>query len=143
MIKIKNMEELVGKGATKFDRKARELALKSLETALNAADPKQIIESKVFLKNAALHVDKYSFNLKDFRNIYVIGGGKASGSMVEALEKILGTYIKDGVVNVPYDDKSEQKSLKFTVLVTQSQMRRALKELDVYSKSQKKPMKKI
>ncbi|MGB9740678.1 MAG: glycerate kinase type-2 family protein [Candidatus Bathyarchaeia archaeon] len=112
MMKIKNMEELVENGETKLDRKARELALKSLETALNAVDPKQIIKSKVFLENSTLHVDEYSFNLRGFRNVYVIGGGKASGSMAETLEKILGNHIKDGIVNVPYGDKSETKIVK-------------------------------
>jgi glycerate-2-kinase len=112
MIKIKNIEELVQNGKTKLNKKARKLALKTLERALNAVDPKQIIKSKVFLKNSTLHVDKYSFNLKKFRNIYAIGGGKASGAMAEALEKILGNHIKDGIVNVPYNDESKTKIVK-------------------------------
>ncbi|MEM3696220.1 MAG: glycerate kinase [Candidatus Bathyarchaeia archaeon] len=105
MIKIKNKEKLIENGETQLNKKARELALKSLESALNAVDPKNIIKLKVLLKNSTLHVDKYVFDLKKFRNVYVVGGGKASGSMAEALEQVLGHWIKRGFVNVPYGSK--------------------------------------
>ena len=67
MITIKNKEELIKNGETKLNRKARALALGSLESALNAVDPKQIIKSKLLLKNSTLHVNRYSFNLKNSR----------------------------------------------------------------------------
>ena len=44
MATIKNKEELIRNGETKLNRKARALALRSLESALNAVDPKQIIK---------------------------------------------------------------------------------------------------
>jgi glycerate-2-kinase len=53
------------------------------------------------LKNSTLHVNGYAFDLKKFKNIYVVGGGKASGAMAEALEEVLGKHIKKGLVNVP------------------------------------------
>jgi glycerate-2-kinase len=112
MIAIKNKEKLIKNGETLLDRKARMLALKSLEAALNAADPQQIIKSKVLLKNSTLHVDGYSFDLKRFKNVYVVGGGKASGSMAEALEQILCDYIKTGWVNVPYGDKHKTRVIR-------------------------------
>jgi glycerate-2-kinase len=68
---------------------------------LKAADPKRIIKQKISLRDSVLHVNCYSFNLKKFKNIYVIGGGKASGSMAEALEEIIGKRITFGFVNVP------------------------------------------
>jgi glycerate-2-kinase len=105
MVTIKNKEQLVRNGETPLNQNARALALKSLESALKAIDPKQIIKSKLSLKNSILHVDGYSFNLKKFKNVYVIGGGKASGSMAEALEQVLGKYIKSGFVNVPSGSK--------------------------------------
>jgi glycerate 2-kinase len=105
MITIKNKEQLARNGETQLNRNAKSLALKSLESALNAVDPKQIIKSKLLLKNSTLHVDGYSFDLKKFKNVYVVGGGKASGSMAEALEQILGKRIKNGFVNVPRGSK--------------------------------------
>jgi glycerate-2-kinase len=107
MLTIKNKEELVKNGETRLDQKARSLALGSLESALNAVDPKQIIKSKLLLKNATLHVNGYSIDLKKFKNIYVVGGGKASGSMAEALEQVLGNSITNGLVNVPRSSKNK------------------------------------
>jgi glycerate-2-kinase len=113
MITIKNKEKLIENGETQFNKKARDLALKSLESALNAVDPKQIIKSKVLLKNSTLHVNnRYVFNLKKFKNVYVVGGGKASGSMAEALEQVLGGLIKEGWVNIPYGNKHKTDIIK-------------------------------
>ncbi len=107
MITIKNKEELVKNGETKLNQKARALALRSLESALNAVDPKQIIKSKLLLKNSTLHANGYLIDLKKFKNIYVIGGGKASGLMAETLEQVLGNNITNGLVNVPRSNKNK------------------------------------
>lgn len=109
MVTIKNLEQLVKNGQTQLDRKARKLALKSLEAAVNAVDPKQIIKSKLLIKNSTLQVDGHSFDLKEFKHIYVVGGGKASGAMAEALEQILGNRITKGLVNVPHGTKLKTK----------------------------------
>lgn len=98
---ILNIKHLVQNGENQADKKARELALKGLDAALKAADPKQLINSKIFVKGSFLHVNDYTFDLEKFRNIYVVGGGKASGSMAEALETILGWKIAESYVNVP------------------------------------------
>jgi len=107
MMLIKNKESLIRNGETELDQKARELALESLEHALSAVDPKQIIKTKLVMKNSTLSVDKYSFDLRKFKRIYVIGGGKASGSMAQGLEQVLGTRITKGFVNVPHGTELE------------------------------------
>jgi glycerate-2-kinase len=112
MVIIRNAGQIIQNGETQLDRKARELALKSLEAAIKAADPKSIIKSKVKLKGSVLHVNGYTFDLKKFKNIYVIGGGKASGSMAEALEEVLGEKITSGLVNVPKDDKHQTSKIR-------------------------------
>jgi len=113
MITIKNKEQLVKNGMTQLNRKARALALESLESALNVVDPKQLMKSKLLLKNSILKVNRYSFDLKKFDNVYVIGGGKASGSIAEALEQILGQYITKGLVNIPHGSKHKTEIIKF------------------------------
>jgi len=113
MMTIKNKEQLVKNGVTQLNRKARLLALKSLQSALNAIDPKQLMKSKFSLKNSILKVNKYSFDLKKFKNVFVIGGGKASGSMAEALEQILGQYITKGLVNIPHGSEHKTEIMKF------------------------------
>jgi glycerate-2-kinase len=107
MISIKNKAQLVENGGTPLNKKARRLALESLEHALEAADPRQLLKSRLNLKGSTLKVDKHSFDLAKYRNIYVIGGGKASGTMAEALEQILGKRITKGLVNVPHGSKSK------------------------------------
>ncbi|MEM2518493.1 MAG: glycerate kinase [Candidatus Bathyarchaeia archaeon] len=109
---IKNFEQLISNGETNLDKRARELALKSLEAAIKAVNPKSIIKSKLRLEGSILHVNGYAFDLKKYKNIYVIGGGKASGSMAEALEEVLGDRITSGLVNVPKDAEHKTKIIR-------------------------------
>lgn len=113
MITIRSKQQLISNGMTQLDRKARELALNSLEAAVNAVDPQQLIKSRMILKNSVLKVDEHVFDLKKFRRVYVVGGGKASGSMAEALEQLLDKNITAGIVNVPRGDRS--KTAKITL----------------------------
>lgn len=110
---IKNMEQLIKNGETLLNQKARALALKSLESALDKANPKQLIKSKLLLKNSMLKAANHTFDLKKIKNIYVIGGGKASGSMAEALEEILNKHIKKGLVNVPKGSPHKTNIIEF------------------------------
>ncbi len=112
MIQIKNKRQLIEQGNSELMQKARALALTSLEYALNAANPEKIMHSAISLKNSVLSVGRNSFDLRKFKHLYVVGGGKASGSMAEALEKILGNRITAGAVNVPYGSKHKTKVIK-------------------------------
>ena len=112
MIQIKNKDALIKNGETELVRKARTLALRSLECALKAVDPKQLLKTKLLLKNSRLHVDDFSFDLTKFRSVYVVGGGKAGGAMVEALEEILDKHITGGIVNVPYGAKHKSRVIE-------------------------------
>jgi glycerate-2-kinase len=112
MVVIKNADQLIRNGGTDLDKRARELALKSLEAAIKAVDPKAIIKSKIRLKGYVLQVNGYTFDLKKFKNIYVVGGGKASGSMAEALEEVLGDKITNGLVNIPRGSKHRTKIVR-------------------------------
>ena len=67
MIKIRNIQQLIENGETQLNRKARVVALKSFESALKAVDPRQIIESRVSLKNSVLKVNGHSFDFKKLR----------------------------------------------------------------------------
>jgi len=112
MVTIKNKEHLIQNGRTRKDKRARMLALSCLESAVNSVDPKRIIESRVQLKNSTLKVDHLSFDLRKFKHVYVVGGGKASGSMATALEQILGKHITSGLVNVPKKDVHKTKIIQ-------------------------------
>lgn len=111
-MRIKNKKVLLNNAESPLDRKARRLALNATEAALAAVVPRDIIKSKVALKGNMFHVNGYSFNLKKFRNVYVIGGGKASGSMAEALEEILGDRITTGILTVPRGNQYHTRRIK-------------------------------
>jgi len=105
MTTITNKEQLLKNGETHLDREARALALTSLESAVNAADPKRLLKSRFSLEDSTIQANGFSFDLQNFKRIYVIGGGKASGSMAEVVEQVLGSRITEGLVTVPYGSK--------------------------------------
>src|SRR6266702_2501444 len=75
--------------------------LHAMNAALAAADPARIIRKNLKLTGSILHVGKLQYPLKDYRRIFVIGGGKASGYMAEEIEKLLGNRITRGLVIIP------------------------------------------
>jgi len=107
---MKNKVELIKNSKSSSDRRARKLALNGLDTALKAADPQNIMRSRITLKENLLKINEKTFNLKNFEKIYVVGGGKASGLMAEALEGILGDHITDGTLNVPHGTLDQYKT---------------------------------
>lgn len=92
--------------------KARKLAIGALEVALVAADPKTTVKRHVVLKNNILRIRNESYNLKNFNSVYVIGAGKASGYMAEALNDILDDRITDGLVIIPDNFKTKLRTGK-------------------------------
>lgn len=72
-----------------------------LQEALKAVDPQTILNHVLSLKGDVLGVDSLSFDLSQFKRVLVIGGGKASGKMAAAVERMLGARITSGVVNIP------------------------------------------
>lgn len=97
---IKNASALIRNGRTDAERLARRLALEGAEAGLAAVEPSKLMKSKVKLVGRKLLVGEHSFDLRKFRRVLVIGGGKAASSMAESLESILGDEIAAGVVNV-------------------------------------------
>src|SRR5436853_7043056 len=75
--------------------------LHAMNAALAAADPTRIIGKNLKLTGSILHVGKLHYLLKDYRRIFVIGGGKASGYMAAAIEKLPGDWITRGLVIIP------------------------------------------
>jgi glycerate 2-kinase len=114
MIGIKNKKQLIANGQTVNDRRARRFALESLESALKSVDPKEIVSSKFSMEGSILTVDGYSFDLERFKKVYVVGGGKASGLMAEALEELLGKWVAAGHINVPRGNIANTKIIEFT-----------------------------
>ncbi len=102
MVNIINREKLIENGETSDIRRGRDLALQCLEQAVNAAEPKRLIKAKVKVENDQLQVEGCTFDLRKFKHVYVVGGGKAGGKMAQAIEEILGNHVTAGIVNIPY-----------------------------------------
>jgi glycerate 2-kinase len=76
-------------------------ALRIFKAALRAADPVQAVLRHVRREDEILIAGERRYDLSSFRNIYVIGAGKASARMAVAVERLLGRRITDGLVNAP------------------------------------------
>ena len=87
--------------AINFPHKSVNKFLKQLfEAGLQAADPALAIRRTLKRKNEALWVRKQRYSLKRFKRIMVVGAGKASGRMAQAVERQLGNKVVDGMVVV-------------------------------------------
>ncbi|HLN45061.1 MAG TPA: glycerate kinase [Candidatus Sulfotelmatobacter sp.] len=112
MIRIKNKDYLINNRAPGNTRKARTIALNSLEYVLNAVDAAKLLKSKVKISNNQLYAEPYCFDLGKYQHLYVIGGGKAAASMAVALEEILADRITRGLVNIPNGTKLKTNKIE-------------------------------
>jgi hydroxypyruvate reductase len=77
---------------------ARDLALDCLVAGIRAADPATVVPERVSLDGAGLVVDGDRYDLAEDGDVVVLGGGKAAGTVAEALEGVLGDRIDRGAV---------------------------------------------
>ncbi|MEM2429079.1 MAG: glycerate kinase [Nitrososphaerales archaeon] len=96
---IKNKGELLRSEET--DLEARRLILEAIEFTLSSISPHRLIKEHVKRDGDKIQIDNLSIDLKNVNKILVIGGGKASALMAEALYSILGDKINYGVVVIP------------------------------------------
>lgn len=80
----------------------RSHARQIFEAGLKAADPADAVRRHFKRDADELAVNARTYHLKSFDHIYVIGAGKASACMAEAVEKILEGRITSGWINVKY-----------------------------------------
>jgi len=82
--------------------------------AIDAVDPKKAVKRTIKVQGGHLLSDNIDFDLNEFNRVYVVGGGKAGGSMAEAVEDLLGDRISEGMVNVlkGTEDKYQIRRIK-------------------------------
>jgi len=88
--------------------------LRVLEAALIAADPVEAIRRAVQRDGDLLRVDGRVYDLREFRRVLVIGGGKAGGAMAQAVEDLLGDRITAGRVIVKTDHLAPTQLIRLT-----------------------------
>jgi glycerate-2-kinase len=110
-VKVLNKQELICNAQTETLQNARRMVLNGYEAALNAVQPRKLLQSKLSLQDSTLKVDEHVFDLQNCRHVYVVGGGKAGGEMAAALEQILDKYLTVGIVNVPKGNKLQTEKI--------------------------------
>ena len=77
----------------------RKTAILLIQEGIRAADPEKAIMENVQIIDNKLKIKEHLYKLAG--DIYVVGAGKATGGMAQALERILGDRIKEGVIAIP------------------------------------------
>ena len=75
-------------------------ALEIFYAGLKSVDPTNLILNLFLLEGNILKIGDRIYNLDKYKNIYIVGFGKASGFMAATLEELLMERIKAGIVNV-------------------------------------------
>jgi len=70
---------------------------------LEAVNPADAVKSSCVFNGQELVCGDQSYNLGQYQNIIILGAGKATAPMAQAIEKMLGSIITRGLVNVKYE----------------------------------------
>jgi glycerate 2-kinase len=95
-----------------LEKRQRRDALAIFKASLDAALPARGIERLLRLDGDSLHAGPHRYDLSRYRNIHVIGAGKASAAMAHALEKLLGRRIRGGLINTKYEHLAKLKRVQ-------------------------------
>ncbi|MDI6642831.1 MAG: glycerate kinase [Candidatus Hodarchaeaceae archaeon] len=111
-----NEKQLLENAETPELRRARGILVEIVNKAIASADPSSAMHRRLKLERKCLKVGTHEFDLSEVEKIVVVGGGKASGKMAEALEEILGNRITKGVVNVLQETASKYHTKKINLV---------------------------
>jgi len=87
----------------------RNAALDIIEYALTAADPCSAVHHLMQLDGEMLTVGELTLDLSEYERIFILGAGKASRGIAQALEEKLGDRIADGLFVLKNGDEVELK----------------------------------
>ena len=90
----------------------RKAAVEIIEYALQAANPYPAVRRLVQLDGHLLSVGDLVFDLKRYERIFVLGAGKASLPIAQALEDILGDRISDGLFVLKHGSRADLNRTK-------------------------------
>ncbi len=72
------------------------------EAALEAVDPEKAVRSSLLRQEDSLQLAGTAYALSDFRNVFLVGTGKAGVPMARAVEDILGDRLEQGLIVVKH-----------------------------------------
>jgi glycerate-2-kinase len=121
---ISNRETLTSHGNASL----RNDAIDIIEHGLQAADPYSAVMRLLKLEGSLLTIGELTIDVNEFERVFILGAGKASLGIAQALEEILGDLISDGLfvlkhgnvaklektrvvyANHPYPDENSHKA---------------------------------
>jgi glycerate 2-kinase len=89
-------------------------AIEIFLAGVESVKPDNLINRYVSINQNSLKIENITFDLSLIKNIYVVGVGKASATMAEALESILGNKITEGHIITKYDHSVPLKFITIT-----------------------------
>ncbi|MCG3120826.1 MAG: D-glycerate 2-kinase [bacterium] len=92
-------------------QKLRDAAKAIFHAGLRAVEPAAAIRHHVQREENFLTVADRQYDLREFKNIFVVGAGKAGCPMAAVLEEILAERLTGGQVNVKYGHLSPLKKI--------------------------------
>ena len=82
-------------------RELRQIALDIVDAGLAAIDPYLAVQRTLSLDGSRLRVAERTYDLDAVRSIYLLGAGKATLRIAEAVVDLLGDRLRGGMVIVP------------------------------------------
>jgi len=79
---------------------------------LAAVEPREAVKRVLRLTNDDLRVGKRKYRLKDFKRIVVVGAGKGSAPMAQAVDDLLDERLEGGLVIVKYGYTAPLKKVR-------------------------------
>ena len=92
--------------------RARALLSRLFRAGLQAVDPYDAVRRQVRNRRGRLTIGSQHYSIKQLNRIVVVGAGKASARMAQALEHQLGARIETGVVVVKYGHGAPTKTIR-------------------------------
>ncbi len=92
----------------------RNKAVEIFLTGVESVKPDRLINRYISIHSNSLKINELTFDLSTINSIYVIGAGKASAAMANALEFILGSRITGGHIITKYGHSLPLKFMDIT-----------------------------
>ena len=83
-----------------------------IQAALGAVDPAAAVAAHLRREGDRLWVDGREYDLSEYERVLVIGAGKAGAAMTQAVERVLGDRLSEGVVVVKYHHQAPTRIVR-------------------------------
>ncbi len=97
-----------------FTMDQRQIAIEIFLAGVESVKPDNLIKRYISINQNILQIEEIKFDLSIIKNIYVVGAGKASAAMAQAMESILGSRITAGHIITKYNHSVPLRFIEIT-----------------------------